>query len=110
MATTSVQAERLRGLFLAMVAALLLLAAMCATVATDEALPWANAQPLAGTDALGFVNSPVRCDPQQTPVVVVNQKWKPTLPGPASAGVGIVSLGAAGRFLVIAASSTTGAS
>ncbi len=70
MATTSVQAERLRGLFLAMVAAVLLLAAMCAAVAMDDALPMANAQPLSGTDAQGFVNSPARCDPQQTPVVV----------------------------------------
>jgi hypothetical protein len=70
MATMSVQAERLRGLFLAMVAALLLLAAMYVGVATYEALPLANAQPLAGTDAQGFVNSSARCDPQQTPVVV----------------------------------------
>jgi hypothetical protein len=70
MATMSVQAERLRWLFLAMVAVLLLPAAMCASMATDEALPSAKAQPLAGTDAQGFVNSPARCDPQQMPVVV----------------------------------------
>ena len=37
-------------------------------------LPTAVAQPLGGTDALGFVNSPARCDPQQTAVVVGRTK------------------------------------
>jgi hypothetical protein len=70
MATMSGRAERLRGLCLAMVAALLFPGVLCFAVATDAALPSANAQPLTGTDALGFVNSPARCDPQQIPVVV----------------------------------------
>ena len=38
------------------------------------ALPTAVAQPLGGTDARGFVNSPARCDPQQTAVVAGRTK------------------------------------
>jgi hypothetical protein len=70
MATLNERAERLRGVLHAMVAALIFGCAMCAFTATGMALPSAGAQPLAGTDARGFVNSAARCDPQQTAVVI----------------------------------------
>ena len=70
MATMNAQAERLRGALHAMVAALIFGCVVCAVMATDTGLPSADAQPLGDTDARGFVNSPARCDPQQTAVVV----------------------------------------
>jgi hypothetical protein len=38
------------------------------------ALPSAAAKPVADADARGFVNSPARCDPQQTAVVIGRTK------------------------------------
>ncbi|WP_051574830.1 hypothetical protein [Mycobacterium sp. URHB0044] len=70
MATMNPRADRLRAALRAMVAALLTGSAACAAVATGTALPSAAAQPPAGVDTRGFVNSAARCDPQQTAVVV----------------------------------------
>jgi hypothetical protein len=70
MARTDAQAERRRGVLHATVAALIFGCALCVIMATSAALPSAGAQPLAGTDARGFVNSAARCDPHQTAVVI----------------------------------------
>jgi hypothetical protein len=70
MARMDAQAERRRGVLHATVAALIFCCTLCAVMATGTALPSANAQPLAGTDARGFANSPARCDPHQTAVVI----------------------------------------
>jgi len=43
-------------------------------MATGATLPSAAAKPLADADAKGFVNSPARCDPQQTAVVIGRTK------------------------------------
>jgi hypothetical protein len=74
MATMNAQVVRLRSVLHAMVAALILGGALCADVATGTTLPSADAQPLGDTDARGFVNSPARCDPQQTAVVIGRTK------------------------------------
>jgi hypothetical protein len=70
MATMNPLAERRRAVLRGMVAALLTGGAVCATLATGAALPSAGAQPPAGVDARGFVNSAARCEPHQTAVVV----------------------------------------
>jgi hypothetical protein len=57
-----------------MVAALIAGCAAFAAVATGVALPSAAATPLTDADARGFVNSPARCDPQQTAVVIGRTK------------------------------------
>jgi hypothetical protein len=57
-----------------MVAALIAGCAAGAVLATGVALPSAGATPLTGADARGFVNSPARCDPQQTAVVIGRTK------------------------------------
>lgn len=57
-----------------MVAVLLLGGALSALTATSPTLPIADAQPPAGIDARGFVNSAARCDPQQTAVMVGRTK------------------------------------
>jgi hypothetical protein len=71
---TNARVGRLRVVLRGMVAALASGAAIGAAMATGTTLPTAIAQPLGSTDALGFVNSPVRCDPQQTAVVVGRTK------------------------------------
>jgi hypothetical protein len=43
-------------------------------MAMGAALPSAAAKPVADADARGFVNSPARCDPQQTAVVIGRTK------------------------------------
>jgi hypothetical protein len=53
-----------------MIAALACAGVVGLATATGMALPSARALPLGNTDALGFVNSPVRCGPSQTAVVV----------------------------------------
>jgi hypothetical protein len=70
MATMNPHAERRRAVLRAMVAAVIFGCALCAALATDTALPSADAQPLSGTDARGFANSPARCDPNQSAVVI----------------------------------------
>ena len=57
-----------------MVAALIFGCASCAVMATGVTLPSAAAKPLADADARGFVNSPARCEPQQTAVVIGRTK------------------------------------
>lgn len=57
-----------------MVAALILGCGSCAAMAMGAALPSAAAKPVADADARGFVNSPARCDPQQTAVVIGRTK------------------------------------
>jgi hypothetical protein len=69
MVATNARAGRLRAVLHGVVATLACGAAFGAVVATGTTLPAAVAQPLGGTDALGFVNSRARCDPQQTAVV-----------------------------------------
>ena len=57
-----------------MVAVLIAGCAAFAVMATGVALPSAAAKPLDDVDARGFVNSPARCDPQQTAVVIGRTK------------------------------------
>ena len=57
-----------------MVAALIAGGAASAAVATGVALPSAAATPITDADARGFVNSPARCAPQQTAVVIGRTK------------------------------------
>jgi hypothetical protein len=74
MAKMNAQALRRRSGPRGMVAALIAACAASAAMATGVALPSAAAKPLADADARGFVNSPARCDPQQTAVVIGRTK------------------------------------
>jgi hypothetical protein len=74
MVLTNARVGRVRVVLRGMVAATACGAAIGAAMAMGMTLPMAIAQPLGGTDALGFVNSPARCDPQQTAVVVGRTK------------------------------------
>ena len=57
-----------------MVAVLLASCAALAVMATGVTLPSATASPLTDADARGFLNSPARCDRQQTAVVIGRTK------------------------------------
>jgi len=57
-----------------MVAVVIAACAASAAMATGVALPSAAASPITDADARGFVNSPARCDPQQTAVVIGRTK------------------------------------
>jgi hypothetical protein len=74
MARMTGQAQRRRCGLRGMVAALIFGCGSCAIMATGATLPSAAAKPLADADARGFVNSPARCDPQQTAVVIGRTK------------------------------------
>jgi hypothetical protein len=74
MARTNARAQRRRSWLRGMVAALIFGCASCAVMATGVTLPSAAAKPLADADARGFVNSPARCEPQQTAVVIGRTK------------------------------------
>jgi len=57
-----------------MVAVVIAACAASAAMATGVALPSVAASPITDADARGFVNSPARCDPQQTAVVIGRTK------------------------------------
>jgi hypothetical protein len=70
----NVQARRRRPGPRGLVAVLIAAGAMFAVVATGVALPSVSASPLTDADGRGFLNSPARCDPQQTAVVIGRTK------------------------------------
>jgi hypothetical protein len=74
MAKMNAEAQRHRSGLRGMVATLIFGCASCAVMAMGITLPSAAAKPLADADARGFVNSPARCDPQQTAVVIGRTK------------------------------------
>lgn len=74
MATTNAQAATRRSGPRGMVAVLIAACAAFAALATGVALPSAGASPITDADGRGFLNSPARCDPQQTAVVIGRTK------------------------------------
>jgi hypothetical protein len=57
-----------------MVAVLIAAGAAFTALATGVALPSASGSPITDADGRGFLNSPARCDPQQTAVVIGRTK------------------------------------
>lgn len=74
MARMSTQALRRCHGSRGLVAVLIAAGVTSAVMATDVALPSASASPIGDADGRGFLNSPARCDPQQTAVVIGRTK------------------------------------